>query len=150
MARCRCSCVEMRRFAARQCRVIMPDSGNMSIVDARPDTNQVIDVDQLICEIKKRPLLYTRAQTEYIQKVARQREWTEVCQALCKNFRQLSARKKREKGKYFIFFCQTFFQIFFFDFLFFCTVIMSFVWFHVQVFSTIVLFWTLTYQSGVN
>ncbi|XP_035452256.2 uncharacterized protein LOC118277529 [Spodoptera frugiperda] len=97
MARCRCSCVEMRRFAARQCRVIMTDSGNMSIVDARPDTNQVIDVDQLICEIKKRPLLYTRAQTEYIQKVARQREWTEVCQALCKNFRQLSARKKREK-----------------------------------------------------
>lgn len=111
MARCRCSCVEMRRFAARQCRVIMTDSGNMSIVDARPDTNQVIDVDQLICEIKKRPLLYTRAQTEYIQKVARQREWTEVCQALCKNFRQLSARKKREKGKYFIFFCQTFLLI---------------------------------------
>ncbi|XP_022818287.1 uncharacterized protein LOC111350821 [Spodoptera litura] len=97
MSRCRCSCVEMRRFAARQCRVNMTASGNMSIVDARPETSQGIDVDQLILEIKKRPLLYTRAQTEYIQKVARQREWAEVCHALCKNFRQLSARKKREK-----------------------------------------------------
>ncbi|CAH0696340.1 unnamed protein product [Spodoptera exigua] len=87
----------MRRFAARQCFVNMTENGNMSIVDGRQVTNQVIDVDQLIHEIKKRPLLYTRAQTEYIQKVARQKEWADVCQALCKDFRQLSARKKRDK-----------------------------------------------------
>ncbi|XP_021197901.3 uncharacterized protein LOC110381819 [Helicoverpa armigera] len=61
------------------------------------DADKALNIELLISEIKQRPALYSNAQAEYLERMSKQKEWTEVCQALFKDWNKFSPRKKRDK-----------------------------------------------------
>ena len=75
--------------------------------DDRCDT--VLDIDRLIIEVERRSALYNKQLKEYSDRNIKEKLWGEVCINVIRNWMDLSALEKQQKGEYALF---TFFYLF--------------------------------------
>ncbi|XP_069670666.1 uncharacterized protein [Periplaneta americana] len=71
-------------------------SGNESSNDEL--SSSVVDVDKLILEVQKRPVLYNKTLEEYNNRSVKEKLWGEVCTNVVSNWIELSAKEKAAKG----------------------------------------------------
>lgn len=62
-------------------------------------TQDLIDCEILIMEVEKRPALYDFQLKEYSDKNVKEKLWTEVCEAVVRDWHNLSSGEKNEKGR---------------------------------------------------
>ena len=57
------------------------------------------DSEKLISEIKNRPSLYDKKLADFSNKAIREYLWSEVCEAIVKDWGQMDAEEKMKTGK---------------------------------------------------
>ena len=64
------------------------------------DHTRLVDFDLFIREMKKRPVLYKSARTEYREMAEKEMAWDEICAIVYFNWDQYSTEKKRHRSKF--------------------------------------------------
>ena len=57
----------------------------------------VKDTEKLICEVERRPSLYSKKPKEYSDRNLKDKLWYEVCKSVVTNWSELPAEQKSEK-----------------------------------------------------
>lgn len=68
--------------------------------DDSPPPNVTVDIELLIEEIRKRPVLWDRFSVEYNDRVTKMKLWEEVHEAVFDDWTQLGSADKRIRSKY--------------------------------------------------
>lgn len=72
---------------------------NLSEPVSPESQDETLDVDHLLTEIERRPVLWDKYSKSYSDRILKTRSWEEVCQKVIPNWDGLTNETKKKKGK---------------------------------------------------